>query len=424
MADNVLLPLSSTAGSTTAIVATEDIGGAQYQRMKLTDGSSGSTSPIIGATTTPGSTDMGLVVRPIPSGVQSILVTSSTVHFGDVSLSSGTQTIGTVLNATSTAQIGSVSLLAGSSSNVIGSVTLSAGSTANALGSVALLAGSSGNMLGTVVTASGTQTIGTVLNATSTNQIGSVSLLAGSSANVIGSVTLAAGSSGNMLGTVVNATSTNQIGSVALASGTTGIMGAVQLATGTTGLIGSLVISSASTGPVSLLAGSSANIIGSVALVAGSSANILGSVTLAAVSTAVVHGAVTLAAGSSAVVIGQVSLLLGTSDNYNFMQSIPFSSGNAARTTVNTTINISIIAANASRKALIIASLSTLQDVALGLSTAAVTTALGNASLYLPSRGVVSFGLQGGLPLFLGPIRGINITSTTVGGGVAVTEFT
>jgi hypothetical protein len=34
------------------------------------------------------------------------------------------------------------------------------------------------------------------------------------------------------------------------------------------------------------------------------------------------------------------------------------------------------------------------------------------------------YGLVGDLPLYTGPIRGINLTSTAVTGGVIVTEFT
>jgi len=162
------------------------------------------------------------------------------------------------------------------------------------------------------------------------------------------------------------------------------------------GLVTRPIGSTAYTQAAVLIAGSTANTVGSVALVAGTSAN----------------------------VIGSVGLNLGTTLNYQFMQSIPFSSGNIARSSVSTTIDIQIIAANASRKALIIANRSTAQTVGIGFSTAVLTTALANVDFFIGPSSYVSFGLQGGLPLALGPLRGINLTSTTVAGSVALTEFT
>lgn len=179
---------------------------------------------------------------------------------------------------------------------------------------------------------------------------------------------------------------------------------------GSTKVVGTVNVSSGAI----LGAGSSANTIGSVALVAGTSANMLGSVAQSS-------GAIL---GASTAVIGLVAQGSGSSANAWYTQSIAFSSGNAARTSIATSVDVQIIAANANRKALIIASLSTAQTVAIGLTTGVMTTALANASLYLQANGYVLFGLSGGLPLYQGPVRGINITSTAVGGGVAVTEFT
>lgn len=146
-----------------------------------------------------------------------------------------------------------------------------------------------------------------------------------------------------------------------------------------------------------------------------------------------VEGAVgSTVVGSSAVlgtvnVSSGVQLGLGTSATYQFIQTIPFSTGTIARTSVSTTVDISIVAANANRKALIIANASTAQIVALGLSTGAVSTAKANANLYLAPVGSAGSHLvfgSGGLPLYTGPVRGINISSTTVAGGVNVTEWT
>ena len=176
------------------------------------------------------------------------------------------------------------------------------------------------------------------------------------------------------------------------------------------------------TTPTSALGGLVVRPIGSTAytqaavLVAGSTGNVIGAV---AVSSGVVLGA-----GSSANILGQVGLQAGTSANFQYQQSIPFSSGNVARSSVSTTIDIQIIAANANRKALVVANRSTSQTVGIGLSTAILTTALANVDLFLGPSNHISFGLHGSLPLYLGPIRGLNLTSTTLAGSVALTEFT
>lgn len=135
-------------------------------------------------------------------------------------------------------------------------------------------------------------------------------------------------------------------------------------------------------------------------------------------------GSVALLAGSSANVIGQTVLQQGTTGNYQFMQSIAFSSGNVSRSSVSTTVDNQLIAANANRKALIIANRSTAQTMGIGFSTAALTTGLANVDCYIPPSSYLSFGLQGGLPLYKGPIRGLNLTSTTVAGSAGITEFT
>jgi hypothetical protein len=178
--------------------------------------------------------------------------------------------------------------------------------------------------------------------------------------------------------------------------GSTAYAGAVVIGTG--GTTGNTV------GSVALLGGTTANSLGSVALLGGSSANTLGSVVVSSVS--------------------NLNLAIGSSATYQFVQSIPFSSGNISRTSVSTTVDIQIIAANASRKALIIANRSTVQTVGIGFSTAILTTALANVDFFIGQSAAVSFGLQGGLPLALGPLRGINLTSTTVAGSVGVIEFT
>ncbi len=46
MADNVTLPLTGS-GDASAVVATDDVGGAQYQRVKLDLGGDGAASPLV-----------------------------------------------------------------------------------------------------------------------------------------------------------------------------------------------------------------------------------------------------------------------------------------------------------------------------------------------------------------------------------------
>ena len=333
----VNLPLTGT-GQSTAAVATEQIGGNEYQFVKLVSGTAAST------------------------------VVGSAALLGTVSVSSG--------QILSTATV--IALGIGSSANIIGSVVNAAGSSAVVIGQVAI---STANSL----------TLGAGSSAT---VIGQVSISTANSLTVSSGLILAAGSSANVIGSVTNAAAT----------------------TGT--LIGAVAVSSG----VVLGAGSTANSLGSVALVAGTSANTVGSVALVAGSSANVIGQIAVSTGTL------ISLNLGTSATYNFMQSIPFSTATIARTSVSTTVDISVIAANANRKALIITNGSTTQTVSLGFSTAAVTTALVAATVFLaaaPGAGsYLSFGLHGGLPLYTGPIRGINISSTTVAGGVFVTEWT
>lgn len=205
-------------------------------------------------------------------------------------------------------------------------------------------------------------------------------------------------------------------GQVVRPIGSTAFSQSVVVGTGgsSANMIGTLVLSS----------GTTAITLGGVALLAGSSANMLGTMVISSGTTAITLGSAALLAGSSANILGQVVQGPGSSANFWFMQSIPFSSANAARTTVATSADISLITANSARKALVIASLSTVQVVNIGASTAAVTTGLANASYFLQPMQQLSFGVPGGLPLFTGPFRAINISSTAVGGGVAITEYT
>jgi len=118
------------------------------------------------------------------------------------------------------------------------------------------------------------------------------------------------------------------------------------------------------------------------------------------------------------------TLTAGTTATPQFVQTIPYSTGTLTRTTVNTSVDASVIAANANRKALVVANLTTAQIIALGLSTAALTTARANCNLFIAASSQLVFGTLGDLPLYTGPIRGLIVSSTTTSGGVSVMEFT
>lgn len=245
---------------------------------------------------------------------------------------------------------------------------------------------------------SGTQTIGTVAQGSQ-----------GSSNSPwwVQSVT-AAGAGSTTVDVNSISSSTSHLGDVSISSGSVSVSSGVVLGP-STAAIGQISSGSQTIGTV--LNASSTATIGNVSV---SSGVILGAST--AMTGMISSGTQTI----GTVVQGSA----GSTANAWYVQTAPFSSGAVTRTTVNTSADASLIAANANRKALIIASLSTAQTCAIGLTTATMTTALANVSLYMAPNTQVVFGLPGALPLYQGPVRGINITSTAVAGGVSVTEFT
>lgn len=424
------IPMCLSAGTTAELEVVQAAQGQQYSLLRawqpsslsyvtLTVDASGSLNTAGGAASTAGgSTAVDATLLASTAVVGHVIVDSMPA----VSVSGSSVVDANLSSVGSTKLVGQVTV-----ANPTTAVTLAAGSSNNTIGAVAVLnaAGGSTAVDATLSSAGSTRLVGqfTVANPTT-----SVTLTNPATAVTVSNPTTAVTvSSGLVLGP-----STAEIGQVELATGTTGIMGAFYLATGTTGLIGTVanssgMINGASTAVIGLVAqGSQASSANAwwAALVAGSSANTLGSVALVAGTTANALGSVALVAGSSANTIGAVAQGVGSSANAWYTQSIAFSSANAARTTVNTSVDVQVIAANASRKALIIASLSTAQTVAIGLTTGVMTTALANVSLYLTANSYILFGLSGGLPIYQGPIRAINITSTAVAGGVAITEFT
>lgn len=437
----VTYPLTG-AGDATIKIPTDQVVDLHFQYLKLTDGAAGSTLAILAKETTPGSTDAGMVTRNIPSTGLAQLITgavglSSGTVLADLTSNGSTKLVGqvTVANPTTgvtvsnptTAVDAAATLTSAGSTRLVGQVTVANPTTAveanlSSLGSTRLV--------GQVTVANPTTGV-TVSNPT-TSVDSAATLTSAGSTRLVGQVTIAnpttaveanlsSVGSTKLVGqvTVTNPTTSVTVtsGVILTAGSSANIIGSVTAAAGTTGtLIGAVAVSSG----VVLGAGSTANSLGSVALLAGSSATMVGAVTVANPTTAV-----SLGAGSSANILGQVVQGPGSSANFWFEQSIPFSSANLARSSVATTVDISVVAANANRKALIIQNLSTL-EIGLGFSTGAVTTALANVDWSLGARGGVGDKLIMGFgaPLFLGPIRGITLGSTAVAGGVRVLEFT
>lgn len=374
----VTLPLTGS-GDATAAPAVDIVGGLAYQAMKLVDGAEGSTNPVRASGTTPGSTDHGLVTRPI----------GSTAH--------------------NQAIVGAVALTSEGSTKLAGRVTVD-------------------NPTTSVNIANPTTAVNVANPTTLVNVSSGVVLGAGSSDNMLGAVTQGtpAGSSANAWWVRTVSTQTGAAGATTVDANLTSV--------GSTRLIGRVTNDNPTTlvnvsSGVILGAGSSANTLGAMAQGAGSTAvapwYVISSASAGAGSTAV---DATLTSGGSTRQVGTVLPGLGSSANYWYQQTIPFSSGNLAITTVNTSADAAVLAANANRKALLIQNLTTV-DIALGFTTAAMTTALAGCMVVLSGRQIagggsyITFG-PGGLPLYLGPIRGRTIGSTTISGGVSVVQYT
>jgi hypothetical protein len=393
MVDQVALPLTG-AGDSSAAVATDRIGGREFQWVKVADGRVGETRGFEGAETTPGTTAFGLVVRNIPPEVQVVAQDAPWVFVGSVEVTSG---IITALQGTSPW------VIAGSVDVTSGSVGLSSGD--RPIGVVAQgTAGSSLSPWWVISTGGGAGSTAVDANLTSagsTKLIGTVNLTSGN--QTIG--TVAQGSPGSSAAPWWVISTAGGAGSTAVDANLT--------SAGSTKLIGVVGLSSGT------------QVIGTVAQGSpGSSAApwwVISTAAAGAGSTAVDANLTSVGSTKTIGVVGQGP---GSSAEFWFAQSIPFSSANTARTSVATSVNASVIAANANRKALLIANGSTAQMVGLGLSTNAVTTARANVNVYLQANSQLRFGLVGDLPLYTGPIRGINLTSTAVTGGVIVTEFT
>ncbi len=356
----VLLPFTG-AGDATATPAVDLINGQAFQAIKLFDATEGSTIPIVAKTSAPNAADPGMLVRQIGAITVANPTTAVTVD-GTVGLASAgsTRLVGRVDVNNPTTAVS----LSSQHTVTVGNPTTAVEANLSSLGSTRLVGKVDVNNPTTAVSLSSVHTV-TLGNPTTAVE---ANLSSVGSTKLVGQVTVANPTTSVSLSSVPTVTVGNPTTAVTLTSG--------------------------------------------VVLGAGSTANIIGAEVISTLS------------WSSANIIGAVAQGPGSSANFWYSQPVPFSSDRTARTTVNTSVDASVIAANAARKALVIANLSTSQIVALGLSTGAVTTALANANLFLPPNSQLTFGYSGGMPLFTGPIRGINISSTAIGGGVAVMEFT
>ena len=97
----IVTPLTGT-GDATAAIATDVVGGAHFQRMKLFDGTEGSSIPIVAKTSAPNANDPGVLVRTI--GQSTILSVN-----GTVGLTSGSSAV-ELTSAGSTRLVGRVTI--------------------------------------------------------------------------------------------------------------------------------------------------------------------------------------------------------------------------------------------------------------------------------------------------------------------------
>lgn len=378
------LPLTGS-GDATAQVATDEIGGAHYQRMKLHDAADGSTVPARILETTPGSTDGGLVVRPIGSTehYQAIVGTVIAAVAGQVGLSSGSSAV-ELTSAGSTRLAGrfdinnqpTVDLSSVGSTRLVGRVTVDSPSTVYTVN-------------GAVGITSGASAVGI------TSGSSAVELTSAGSTRLVGRVTLDSPS------TVYTVNGAVGITSGASAVGITSGSSAVELTSaGSTRSVGTVNQGTP--------AGTSADAWWVRTVTTGSAGG---------------STAVDLSSGGSTRTVGVVGQGPGSSASPWFVRDLGYTSGLTSRSSVATSVDIQVVAGTSARQAMIVANRSTVQTVGIGFSTGVVTTALANVDVFIPPSQHISFGFQGTLPLYLGPLRAINLTSTAVAGSVAVTQF-
>ena len=411
----VNLPLTG-AGDATAAPAVDLIGGFAYQTVKVIDGLEGSTNPVRALGTTPGSTDHGMVTRPI----------GSTAHKQAVIMSSQ-QTV-TVGNPTAPATAVDVANIVGV---IVGNPTTAVNvanpttsvNVANPTTSVNVANPTTSVSLSSQVTV----TVGNPTTAiTVSNPTTAVDLTSAGSTRSVGTVNQGSpgGSSADAWWVRTVSTQTGAAGSTTVDANLT--------SAGSTRLVGQVSVTSG----VVLGAGSSTNVLGAVAQGAGSttvapwyvisSGGGAGSTVVDVTTSTAQRGSFALASGTTGT-MGAMAQGPGSSANYWLMQALGFTSALTSRTTANTSANAAVVSASTAVLGMLIQNMTTV-DVGLSLSTAAPSTALANVDIVLSGRNVAGGGSRivfGGydMPNFTGNIRGITIGSTTVSGGVVVTRF-
>jgi hypothetical protein len=114
----------------------------------------------------------------------------------------------------------------------------------------------------------------------------------------------------------------------------------------------------------------------------------------------------------------------GSTKVIGIVQGTPFSSDNITRSTLNSSAEGQLFAANVSRDYVMITNMSTAVNLFVGLTTAAVSTLGVNAHFVIPPAQTFTLGGQlGNGPKYTGPIR-CRINSTTLTGPVIGVEFT
>jgi len=114
----------------------------------------------------------------------------------------------------------------------------------------------------------------------------------------------------------------------------------------------------------------------------------------------------------------------GSTKVIGIVQGTPFSSANITRSTLNSSAEGQLFAANASRDYVMITNMSTAVNLFVGLTTGAVSTLGANAHFVIPPAQTFTLGGQlGNGPKYTGPIR-CRLNSTTLVGPVIGVEFT
>jgi hypothetical protein len=113
----------------------------------------------------------------------------------------------------------------------------------------------------------------------------------------------------------------------------------------------------------------------------------------------------------------------GSTRIIGMVEGVPFSSANITRSTLNSSAEGQLFAANPARNYVAITNMATAVTLFVGLSGSSVSTAGANAHFVIPPLTTYTLGGQlGNLPRYTGPIR-CRLNSTTIAGPVIGVEF-